>query len=416
MTYYENICQKSALKSAWKKLHKHPQSVGLDKVTVAEFRTDLDENLEEIRGLLESKKYKPVKLLPYMLKKPEGGYRVLRIPAVRDRVIQRAILDEITPALEKRFGINKNGVSYAYTNGGGVKRAALELVKYWEQGYCFAFKADIIKFFDNINKEKLLGMISDALGDDKSLMDIIEMQLNCELENIQKVAEYDPTLYNPKPLIGIAQGSPLSPVFANVYLAEFDKTIICRELKMIRYADDLIIMTKTLEDAENVHNIVSTELAKLGLGIHQLKTQGQLPTIAHSRPKFSEARKCQDLTFLGLTFKSKKIYPAGRSYQNAAKSVRFAAYDTGTTFVKKLVSIDARVSGWAAAYSFTEREPAKLANLDKQLDQIIGIMLNKQGLRIKRRSSPHTVVGIPNYTSVLQKIDNKKQKKSKNNS
>lgn len=408
MTYYENICQKSELKAAWKKLHKRPQSVGLDEVTVAEFRTDLDENLDKISESLKTKTYKPVKLLPHMLKKPEGGYRVLRIPAVRDRVVQRAILGQISKPLNDLYKIESNGVSFAYVTDGGVNKAAFEIIKLWEQGYDYVYKSDIIKFFDNIDKAILINQISTALGSDQSLMPLIDDHLNCEVENIRKVAEYDPKIFNPKPLLGLAQGSPLSPVFANVYLAGFDQAVIGEGLKMIRYADDLIIMTKSLEDAEAAHSFIEAELSKLGLNVHDLKTQGKLPVIGQAIPKYSEARKCQDMTFLGLTFKSKKIYPAGRSYQNATKSVRFAAYDRGTTFVKKLISIDARVFGWASAYSFAQKEPAKLAIIDSKLDEVLKIMMKKQGLKVKNSASPHRVLGIRNYTASLAAIEKKR--------
>jgi RNA-directed DNA polymerase len=411
VTYYENVCQKSNLKIAWKNLHKRPQSVGLDEVTIADFRTDLDENLEKLSIALKSGKYKPVKLLPHMLKKPEGGYRVLRIPAVRDRVVQRAILNEISKPLDDHFHIDNNGVSYAYVSGGGVNKAAEKIVKYWEQGYDYVYKSDIIKFFDNINKKVLLEKISKSLGTDQSLMPLIEDHLNCAVENIKKVADYDPEIYNPKPLLGLAQGSPLSPVFANVYLAEFDQAMLSRKLKMVRYADDLIIMGKTLAAAEATHAVVEEELKKLGLQVHALKVQGkQLPAVGHSKPKYSEARRCQDVEFLGLTFKSKKIYPAGRSYQNATKSVRFAAYDRGNTFVKRLVSIDARVFGWSSAYSFTEQEPAKIAVLDQKLDETLRIMIQRQGLKIKQSKTPHKVLGIRNYSASLQEVINNKTK------
>jgi len=156
VSYYENICNKANLKAAWKKLQKRPSSVGIDEVTIADFRVDLDENLQKLSDSLKARKHKPVKLKPHLLAKPEGGYRVLRIPAVKDRIVQRAILNEVSEPLDKLYDINKNGVSFAYVDSGGVQAAATQIIKLWKQGYCFAYKADIEKFFDNINKDVLL--------------------------------------------------------------------------------------------------------------------------------------------------------------------------------------------------------------------------------------------------------------------
>jgi RNA-directed DNA polymerase len=410
VSYYENICDKANLKAAWKKLQKRPSSAGIDEITIADFRVDLDENLQKLSDSLKTKRHKLVKLKPHLLSKPEGGYRVLRIPAVKDRIVQRSILNEVSEPLDKVYDINKNGVSFAYVGDGGVQAAATEIIKLWKQGYCFAYKADIEKFFDNINKDVLLKLIEDGLKPDNSLMELIKEYLYCEVENNAQIKAHDPKIYHPKPLLGVAQGSPLSPFFANVYLAAFDKAIKKARYKMVRYADDLLILTKTLEEAEAAHHFVVAELAKLKLVVHPLKTQGgALPATGHSVPKYSEARKLHDLQFLGLIFRSQKVFPAGRSYQNAMTSIKTVANDTGTTFVKKLISIDVRVFGWCSAYSFTELEPTKIAVLDVKLDDALKIMLRKHGLNIKSSKNPHKALGIRNYSASLQQINNKKR-------
>lgn len=411
VSYYENICDKSNLKAAWKKLQKRPSSVGIDEVTIADFRIDLDENLQKLSDSLKSGDHKPLKLKPHLLAKPEGGYRVLRIPAVKDRIVQRAILNEISEPLDKVYDINKNGVSFAYVDGGGVQAAATEVIKLWKQGYNFVYKADIEKFFDNVNKDILLKLIRDGLKPDNTLMALIKDYLYCEVENNARVKAYDPKVYHPKPLLGVAQGSPLSPFFANIYLAAFDKAVKKAGYKMVRYADDLLILTKTLAEAEAAHDFVVTELRRLKLVVHPLKTQGKaFPGTGHSVPKYSEARKLHDLQFLGLIFRSQKIFPAGRSYQNATTSIKNATNDAGTTFAKKLISIDARVFGWCSAYSFTELEPAKIAVLDARLDDALKIMLRKNGLSIRSSKNPHKVLGIRNYSASLQQINNKEEK------
>jgi hypothetical protein len=220
-----------------------------------------------------------------------------------------------------------------------------------------------------------------------------------------------PHLFNPNPLLGIAQGSPLSPLFANVYLAEFDSKMKGLGYKMVRYADDLVVMTKTLEDAKSVHEVVKDELQGLELKVHGLKQTGQLPIIGHSKPKYSEATRYQDLQFLGLTFKSAKIYPTGRSYQNAIKSIRTAAYDPSQTFIKKLTAIEARITGWCSAYGFANHESDKLDHNDKLLDDVLLKMLKFHGLKVWTGKKPHGVLGLINYTQSVSKVKTSREKK-----
>jgi group II intron reverse transcriptase/maturase len=411
VNHYDAISDPLKLREAWDSLNKRPQSVGLDQVHISDFKLDLENNLLKLSEDLKNKTFQPVKLLPSLLKKPEGGYRVLKIPAVRDRVVQRALLNEISPALETAYQLSSNGVSFAYVKDGGVKKAAEKIIEYWKQGNEFAYKADIKGFFDNINKKKLQKMISDALGDDISVIPLIELFINNEIENIKQIADKKPEIYQANPLLGLAQGSPLSPVFANVYLAEFDVEIKKKKLLMVRYADDLVILTKTLTEAQTAHTIVESKLKQIGLEVHKLKTQGTLPAIGHSRPKYSEARECQNLEFLGLTLRGKMVYPSGRSYQNAIKSVRYAANDRGTSLVRKLNSIESRVLGWSSAYLFAQQENAKISNNDRLLDDVLRRMLHHQGLRVRRGLSPHRVLGLANYTSTMETLRNKKLKR-----
>jgi hypothetical protein len=353
-------------------------------------------------------------LLPHLLKKPEGSYRLLKIPAVKDRVVQKAIVNLISDPLEKEYSINSNGVSFAYVRNGSVENAAIKIREYYLAGYKFVYKADIEKFFDNINKELLIKKISKAIPKEHELIKLIETFLDNDVENIKQIVDKAPQLFSPNPVVGIAQGSPLSPLFANVYLADFDKLIISKNMKMVRYADDLVIMAKTISDAEQAHKIVKSELTNIGLNVHELKVQGQLPAVGQSKPKYSEVTRYQDLQFLGLTFKSAKIFPTGRSYQNAVKSIRSTAYDSGLAFNKKLAALEARINGWCSAYSFADHEPQKLNHNDAQLDQVLRTMLKKHGLLVKRGMSPHRALGLHNYTSQMVILKNRRAKKMAN--
>lgn len=413
MNYYDQLCKPSTLNDAWKSLNKKKHSQGLDNVTIQDFKDDLTNQLDLLGDQLKAGTYKPVLLKPHLLKKPESGHRLLKIPAVRDRVVQKAITNLISEPLNKKYKIENNGVSYAYVSKGGVDKAALQIREFYRAGNKFVYKADIEKFFDRVPKKKLLAKIEAALTPDTSLMPLIEEFLNADMANNKYLEAKDPKLFHPTPLLGIAQGSALSPLFANVYLAEFDQKMISEGLNMIRYADDLVVLTKTDADAENAHILVSSELKGLELKVHALKKRNALPGTGQSKPKYSEVRRYQDLQFLGLTFKSDHIYPTGRSYQNAVASVRNAAYDRSQPLVKKLKNIESRIEGWCSAYSFVEHEGSKLAHNDTELNKVLGIMLKKHGLKVRLGISPHKALGLNNYSGTLARIAVEKAKKEK---
>jgi len=416
-TLFDQLSDERTLREAWRKIHKNPRSSGIDQITIDEFRDKLETELYEIVDMLHSGKYKPQLLKAHPLEKGKNHsvesdnkeYRILKIPTVRDRVVQKAIEQLIEPILSKKYNLY-NKVSFAYMEGGSVEKAALQIRDYYTEGNAWVYKSDIKKFFDKINKKAILEMIRDALPDD-SLMVLIEKFLTIDIKNSQELVERTQQEYSYNPLVGVAQGSPLSPLFANVYLSSLDQLAIDSKLNMVRYADDLVVLTKTKEGASAAHNTIEKHLKSLQLEVHPLEVYGENVSSGHE--KHSTVSKYSGLIFLGLNFKGSKIFPSGDSYVNAIWTVRRAANNKTLPFVKKLISIEARVQGWCSAYAFTDFQEQQVNKLNKQFEDVMQKVLRKSDLMAIHNKSALEALQLPTYKNRLNSIKDKRKNKKK---
>lgn len=414
MNLLDELGEVSNLRSAWRSLHKNPKSYGIDDVTIDEFRDNLDGELAKLSESIKTGTYKPDKLRGHPLEKGKSSssasdktdYRILKIPTVRDRVVQKAIEQLIITPLDNKYSINNNGVSFAYVKDGGVKNAAKKVKAYYKKGYIYVYVADIEKFFDNVNNKLLIEKIEAALPDN-SLIPLLKEFLKIDIKNKEELKERTQQEYIYNPLVGIAQGSPLSPLFANVFLADFDKKIKSKSknYKVVRYADDIAVLCKTEDLAISAHTLVEAELKKLKLKVRPLLVQGDLPEEGHE--KHSIVRKYSGLLFLGLRFTGDKIYPSGTSYNNAIWTVRRAAYNRRLSFAKKLTSIDARIEGWCSAYGFTDYLDEPTIKNDRLVEDVLTKVLRKAGLRTRGGTSAMKALGIEGYKVRLNKHQTK---------
>jgi RNA-directed DNA polymerase len=390
------ISKRDTLVKAWKGLTKRPFSYGLDEITIESFRYGLDGHLEEIQKQLHYGSYKFYALRLYLSAKKDGGYRPIKIPSVRDRVVQKAIADTIFLHLDKKYDL-ANKASYAYLPGKKIQDASSEILKWRAEGYKYVCKADIKKFFENINKDALLKLVFDALPDN-SLNTIIEAAVRNDIESgdymyyermTGKSFVYDQ-------IAGIAQGSPLSPMFANLYLWSFDKYMNDKGFIMIRYADDMLFLCKTMPDAEAQYRLADSFLRKIGLELYPLRSD--IPGELWKKDgKYSYVRTLENLEFLGLRFSSGKVYPANSAYKKVMKEIRGVAYSTSVSLVKKMNSINSRIQGWSSAFSYTTEEGLRLDALDTKLEDVLTRTLKIHGLKKVDNRATIKIFGFPSF-------------------
>jgi group II intron reverse transcriptase/maturase len=247
----------SSLHSAFQRVKENRGCAGVDGVTIEEFESDLNRNLLMLADEIKRKTYFPLPLMKFLVDKGKGDgeSRALCVPAVRDRVLQAAALHEMAPTLEKEF----EECSFAYRKGRSVRQAVYKIKEYYEAGYRWVVDADIDAFFDNVDHELLLAKVKSYIRD-KEMSALIEQWIRAEVWDGESVMEME---------MGIPQGSPVSPVLANLFLDELDEEMIRQGYKYVRFADDFLILCKTPERAKDSLEFTNATLDKMLLELDE---------------------------------------------------------------------------------------------------------------------------------------------------
>lgn len=366
-----------SLKKAWLEIKKNPYSYGSDGVTIKNFEVNLSEHLKTIQARLKSGSYHFDKLRLHLIPKNKGDFREIKISSIQDRIVQRSIFNETVKIFNEMYNIN-NSVSFAFMPSGGVEKAIKTVQKYRRSGYRYCCKTDIIHFFNNINKKVLLEKVLKTLPDysvNELIREIIfnDIDESSKLDYKNKVRkEYVPDNVN-----GIAQGDVLSPLFSNIYLSDFDAFMESRKYKMVRYADDIMILTADKKEAKQAFIDANIFLSGIGLKLYKLGD-------SKTKEKHSVIGPLQDKTFLGITFRSDKVYIADESYSNIKRSIAELIKQNGKkkiSFFETVTKISEKISGWCSAYSFVTIEQNKLNVLDAELEKNVDKLLKNNNLK-----------------------------------
>jgi CRISP-associated protein Cas1 len=252
---WQRVTTQDALMAAWYKVSFNKGTSGGDGVTISDFAANLFANITQLRSELLGGTYRtgPHKKLAVPKKKP--GYRILTIPSIRDRIVHTSLASALSPILEASF----EDSSFAYRPGRGVVQAVARIEQWRKRGYNIVIEADIIKYFDNIDHvildNKLSSLISPLAGAPPVLA-LVKKILDDQGQTLGT------------PGLGIAQGSPLSPLLANLYLTALDEEIDAQGVKLVRFADDFVILCRSEKKAEKVLAFCIDVLEKQNLRLH----------------------------------------------------------------------------------------------------------------------------------------------------
>jgi group II intron reverse transcriptase/maturase len=231
----------------------------VDGETIEAFAVSLDRRLTELRGDLREGMYAPSPLLGVCVPKPDGGLRRLAVPTVRDRVAQEAARIVIDPLLDRTF----ETCSFGYRRGRSVQQAVLRVQALRDEGYVWVVDADVDSFFDEVDHEILLEAFGRHVSDPQ-VRSLVERWVAA------------PVLFGSlrmEPHRGLPQGGPLSPVLANLYLDWFDEQVSRRGFKLVRFADDFLILCTTRPAARRALRLADTLLGELCLALDREKTR-----------------------------------------------------------------------------------------------------------------------------------------------
>jgi len=249
----------AALRRAWLAVKKTGGGAGADGMTIQKFEADLHQQLSALRDELVSGEYQPRSIRRIMVPKTSGGLRPLALWALPDRIAQRAVYDIIAPAFEARF----LACSMGFRPGIGVQDAITALQQLRDENLHWVVDADIKDCFDSILPQRLLSLVAAQIHDEL-LLRYIERWLAAKIFNS---ADGVPTA------AGASQGSVLSPLLANIYLHEVDQLLVAQQLRLIRYADDLVVCCRRKSEAQHALVAVHDALHQWQLALNERKTR-----------------------------------------------------------------------------------------------------------------------------------------------
>ena len=360
----EEILSRDNLNEAYKKVMRNKGSHGVDGMTVEQLPAYLALHGEELRQSILTGTYKPQPVRRVEIPKPDGGgFRLLGIPTVVDRVIQQAAAQVLTPIYERKFSES----SFGYRPGRRAQQAIEQSRKYINEGYKWTVDIDLEKYFDTVNQDKLMRLVSQEVKDGQVISLIRKFLVSGVMINgvVMETEE------------GFAQGGNISPLLSNIMLHELDRELEKRGLRFCRYADDCNIYVKSKKAAERVIKSITRFIEEdLKLKVNRKKSKVDRPW------RFK---------FLGFSF----YY----SYQKGEYSVRvheksikrFKAKLKTLTGRSKGISMDDRllklkqsIQGWVNYFRFADMKTLA-KNLDEWVRRRIRMVVWKSWKRVRTR-------------------------------
>lgn len=273
----ERIAHPSNLQEACKQVVRNGGSAGIDKMSVGELKEWLSGNIIKLSSALKDGTFRAQPTREVLIPKPQGGTRQLGIPTVIDRLVQQAVSQGLTRIYDPTFSPN----SFGFRPHRGAHQALKQACQYIKSGKTSIVDIDLEKFFDKVNHDRLMWLLSTRIGD-RSVLRLINQFLQTGILRDGMVEQR---------LQGTPQGSPLSPLLSNIVLDELDQELHRGNHSFVRYADDLLIFEKHEEKAGKVKRKVTEVITgRMKLKVNEGK---------------SGIRKIGEVVFLGHTLLGK---------------------------------------------------------------------------------------------------------------
>ncbi|HSV66857.1 MAG TPA: reverse transcriptase domain-containing protein [Mycobacteriales bacterium] len=256
---YGRAFGQQALLDAWDEVRDAALADGRPDSEVDAFEADAARRLDGLATALAAGEWVPEPVRRVELPKPEGGVRVLGIPTLTDRVVERALLHVLDPVVDPLL----LPWSFAYRRGLGAKDALAALAEARDEGMTWVARADIRDCFATIPQWEIMRRLRTVV-DDQRVVHLVGMLIDRPVRG----ARTDPGARG----LGLHQGSVLSPLLSNLYLDTFDRGMLQAGWRAIRYSDDLAVATASRADAERALISVFTELEAIRLEINTGKS------------------------------------------------------------------------------------------------------------------------------------------------
>jgi RNA-directed DNA polymerase len=349
----DKVHRPSVLEAAWRQVAANKGAAGVDGQSIAKFGARAQVYLAELERALKEGSYEPLPVKRVDIPKAgqPGKTRPLGIPCVKDRTVQMAMKMVMEPIFENEF----LDASYGFRPGRGCKDALREVDRHLKDGYVWVVDADIKGYFDNIPTDRLKSRVGEKISDGR-LLSLLDKFLKQDI--MRGLERWTPTA-------GTPQGSVISPLLANIYLHPLDVTMHERGYRMVRYADDFVILCRTEAETQAALAIVKAWMEENGLTLHPDKTRlGNC------------LEKGQGFEFLGYRFERGKRFVRKKSMKALLDKVRLRTKrNNGHSLEKIIESLNPTLKGWFGYFKHARRS---LAGVDQFVRRRLRAILRKR--------------------------------------
>lgn len=382
---YDKVCRKDIMTEAWKRVKAKKGSAGIDNMSIAYIVNEYGEEriVEEAIQALKTGTYHPLPARRKEIPKGDGKVRMLSIPAVRDRMVQMATKLVIEGIFEADF----RDCSYGFRPKRNMHQAIRQIRKtihgkpiYW------VVDVDITGYFDNISHEKLMKLVEQRISD-RRILKLIRKWLKVGFEEDGKVHPAE---------IGSGQGGVISPLLSNIYLNYLD-TIWEKQFTkigtLVRFADDLVILCYTKEQALEAIDVLKEVFKRLELKMNTTKSklvniwddkQG-FDFLGYHHRKLPNIQKSGARNYILRSFPSKKAMKKMKTVVKEETAPRYLLPLNLNDIVKKL---NPKIQGWQNYYSEIDSACSNrfLSKIDWYIRKRLMIFWNKKH---KKKKSGH---------------------------
>jgi len=307
------------------------KAVGVDRQTVEMYGERQEEQTEYLAKALKEGSYQPSAIRRVLLPKPGSKEkREIGVQTVRDKVVQKAMQATMEPIFERDFA----QYSYGFRPGRGCKDALRRVDQLLKEGNEWVVDADLKSYFDTIPHEKLMKRIGKKISDGR-LLELISKYLKQGI--LEGMCEWEPEM-------GTPQGAIISPLLSNIYLDPLDHLMERNGIEMVRYADDIVLLSRSEVEAQEALRQITIWTAEAGLTLHPEKT------------RIVNAAVPGGFDFLGYHFEGGRKTPRKKSLDKFKNAIREkTGRSNGQSLETIINNVNARARGWFAYFKHSHR-------------------------------------------------------------